>query len=615
MQTLFPYETIRTEQAKMMEDVYAAIKLGKNILTHAPTGLGKTASVLSVAVPYAQKHGYTVFFLTNRHTQHQIAVETLHSMKKKHNVHISVVDMIGKKWMCAHEHVGVLAQSEFVEYCKSLREHHKCEFYTKLYRKDSGELSFNAHRVQVDIKERGPFHVHQVKNVCIEKRICPYYFSSESAKEADVIIADYFTLFHPIVQATFFARAGKELEKSIVIVDEGHNLPGRIRSVMSRRLSSFMIKSALREAKKYRYHGAIEWLQQMQLVLVGLAGKKEQVIVNTSDFVTGMERVIDYETLLSELDVMGDEVRDATNRSFLGSIGEFCAAWNQQEKGFVRYVEQKAVHGEQSITLYYSCLDAAAIAKPLFERVHSSVIMSGTLLPLEMFRNVLGVSRAVVKSYGNPFPAENKLSLVVPVTTTAYSLRSSAMFERIAAMCSEIISVVPGNCAFFFPSYYLRDNVVQFVSADNVLLEKPSMNTFEKKQLLDQFKERKDEGVALFGVAAANFAEGVDLPGDLLKAVVVVGLPLAKPDVPTHALIRYFDRQFKKGWEYGYTNPAMMKCLQAAGRCIRTENDRGVVIFIDTRFIQPRYFQCIPSSWNVDVTRDFGGKVREFFKQ
>ena len=131
--------------------------------------------------------------------------------------------------------------------------------------------------------------------------------------------------------------------------------------------------------------------------------------------------------------------------------------------------------------------------------------------------------------------------------------------------------------------------------------------------MLERFKSYKDEGAALLGAATGSFGEGIDLMGDYLKAVIVVGLPLEKPNLETGALIDYYDRKFGKGWDYGYVLPAITRTLQNAGRCIRSETDKGVIIFLDERYAWPRYYKCFPKEMDVSISQHYPEKIRQFF--
>jgi len=191
------------------------------------------------------------------------------------------------------------------------------------------------------------------------------------------------------------------------------------------------------------------------------------------------------------------------------------------------------------------------------------------------------------------------------------------MYKKIANEIAEVANSVPGNVAVFFPSYYLLKEVDKFVTP---LLKKTSfyevqgMSKEEKSEVLEKFKKYKDHGGVLFGVSGGSFSEGIDLIGDLLKGVIVVGLPLAKPDVETKELINYYDDKFSKGWDYGYTLPAMTKAIQAAGRCIRSETDKGIVVFLDERYSWDMYSKCFPKDWDVKITKLPKDRIDRFFK-
>ncbi|HLC22411.1 MAG TPA: helicase C-terminal domain-containing protein, partial [Candidatus Nanoarchaeia archaeon] len=238
--------------------------------------------------------------------------------------------------------------------------------------------------------------------------------------------------------------------------------------------------------------------------------------------------------------------------------------------------------------------------------------------PLEMYEDLLGFdkNRAITLEYENPFPAENKLSIILPETSTKFTSRGKMMYEQIAAKCATIVNAVPGNTVVFFPSYALRDHIYEFLrnKCDKTLFLEDTAYTKEQRgNLLERFKEYKDQGAVLLAVAGGSYSEGIDLPGDLLKAVVVVGLPLARPDLETQELITYYDKRFGKGWDYGYVYPAIIKILQSAGRCIRSETDRGVVVFLDERYNWQNYKKCFPSSMHTQIERNPLPLIQKFF--
>lgn len=244
--------------------------------------------------------------------------------------------------------------------------------------------------------------------------------------------------------------------------------------------------------------------------------------------------------------------------------------------------------------------------------------MSGTLTPAAMYRDILGFPKdSTCAEFSSPFSRKNRLSLIVPRTTTKFTQRSDAQYEAIGRLAAEIANNVPGCVALFFPSYDLRNRALDFFKENysrTIFIEQPGLQKSEKQELMHRFSSYKETGAALLAVASGSFGEGIDLPG-VLKAVVVIGLPLDRPDLETKELIRYYDSKFGKGWEYGYILPATTKCLQNAGRCIRTENDFGALIFVDERYAWPRYNSCFPKDWETRTTQDPVPELIAFFAE
>jgi DNA excision repair protein ERCC-2 len=208
------------------------------------------------------------------------------------------------------------------------------------------------------------------------------------------------------------------------------------------------------------------------------------------------------------------------------------------------------------------------------------------------------------------------LNLLVPMTTTKFSERSEAQFKKIGEVCADISNMIPGNMILFFPSYDIRDKVGRYfmpLGRKTTFTEIPNMDKEEKKALLEKFKKYRGTGAVLLAAVSGSFGEGIDLPGDYLNAVIVVGLPLSVPDLETKALIKYYDDKFSKGWDYGYVFPAMNKVMQNAGRVIRSETDRGATIFLDERYSWHQYNRCFPKDWDIVTTVLYKKRVEDFF--
>ncbi|MBW2989344.1 ATP-dependent DNA helicase [Candidatus Woesearchaeota archaeon] len=614
---LFPYPEVRDVQGGMIEEIRDCIENKRHALIHAPTGLGKTAAALPVSLSLALKEGLTVFFLTSRHTQHHLAVKTLKDIKRRHGIDIISCDIIGKQWMCCLEGMEGLYANEFRDYCRKLRDDDACEFYSNA-KKKSGRPTLKALSVLEELKSLSPMHCEKLVEACAREKLCPYEMSDLLAREAKVIIADYYYIFNPSIREVFFKRSGKELQDSIIIADEAHNLPGRCRELMSWNLSSFILKRAMKEAGKFNLDNIRERLYRIRDVLErlsdGLDERNEEKLAKKKEFIQKIGE--DYDSIISEFSFAADEIREKQKQSYVGSVGSFMEAWTGQDKGFARIIGMKAGEREPYISLMYKCLDPSFVTKDVIENARSVIGMSGTLTPTFMYRDILGFDKVKEKVFKSPFPKKNRLALIVPETTTKFTRRGEDEFRKIAEACNKIISLVPGNSLLFFPSYALRDSVyiqLNDICKKDILIEKPRLTKEEKQQLLEEFKSCKDKGACLMAVASGSFGEGIDLPGDFLKCVIVIGLPLQKPSLEVKELIDYYDVKFGKGWEYGYVYPAMIKTLQNAGRCIRSEKDKGVVVFLDERYVMQQYYRCFPPDYNIKVTREYEKVVKEFF--
>ncbi|MFT7615984.1 MAG: DNA excision repair protein ERCC-2 [Candidatus Woesearchaeota archaeon] len=610
---IFAHDTIRPEQKRLADAVYEAMKSGKTILAHAPTGLGKTAAILSPAVTYARHHKKTIVFLTSRYTQHQIVLKTLRQLQEKQDVPITVCDLIAKKWMCAVPGANMLAPGEFLTYCRKQREANLCDFYSQT-KKQNQVLTPDA-RLKLDQLSGRVLDVQTLKSECETAHLCPYEMALELGKDATVIIADYNYIFHPRIQEAFLKKISKQLKNCIVVVDEGHNLPDRAKDMASLKLSLRQADLAIGEAQKFGQFEVVQIIKEVKRLLEEFrdVAAQEQP-VNKEWFIDGISEFMDYNEAIEHLVAATDAVYQKQQRSFISNVHDFFIAWNGDSKGFTRIISKDA----DSIVLSYRCLDPRLQTKVVFEEAHSTIIMSGTLQPLTFYRDVLGVASVPheMMVFNSPFDKENALHLIVPKTSTKYQDRNDEQYKAIAQECSNVADAIPGNVAIFFPSYNILKNVnFHFMSmcSKTTFVEHSDLSKDDRTQLLHKFGEYKNSGAVLLGVASGSFGEGIDLPGDLLKGVIIVGLPLPKPDLETNQLIKYYDLLFHKGWDYGYVYPAFNKTLQNAGRCIRTDKDRGVIVYLDKRYTWPQYKQCFPSNLEIRSSMEPVPMIRDFF--
>jgi DNA excision repair protein ERCC-2 len=605
-EVFFPHEKIRPVQDILISTIRDCLSSRQHLLVHAPTGLGKTAAALAPAISYAIKNDKTVIFVTSRNTQHRLALNTISEIKRRYGLSFHAADIIGKKWLCLQPHVTRLQSGDFNEYCRKLREDELCEYYERLKEKTTVKALLSS------LKEKSPNTTDHIISTSKEKKLCPYEISILIAKESRAIITDYYYIFHPKIQQGFFQKMEKNLGDIILIVDEAHNLASRVKDLASEKISTLTLQRALQEAKKLNSDSLVTMINRIHKILSTLAeGVDEERHVTKDAFLSKLGPFGDIDNIIDEFTVAGDAIRKIQAHSSLGTVASFLERWRDDDPGFTRILKKGK---EGFITLHYTCLDPSRITGQIINSTHATILMSGTLMPTSMYKEILGIDNPKEIHLQSPFPKKNRLNLIIPKTSTKYETRSPKTYAEIAHLLSQVLSRVPGNVAVYFPSYYLQQHIAHLViTTKPAFFEESVLTKQEKDELLERFRSYKKSGAALFAVISGNFGEGIDLPHDELRTVVIVGLPLTKPDLETKALIGYYDKKFGKGWDYGYIFPAFTKAIQAGGRCIRTETDKGAIIFIDERYTWKNYYRCFPKEWDIKISLDYQQVLTSFF--
>ncbi len=610
----FPYKDIRPMQDDLMKDINDAVINGTNLIAHAPTGLGKTVAALVPAILKAKKDNMKVLFLTSRNTQHLLAMNTLRDIKSK--IDSISIDLVGRRHLCPQS-VPNFSAGDLSEYCKLLKKEDRCPYYTN-FKKKSGSITVDGEFVISELKPMTPMLSNKLYELSEQRQVCPYEVSLELTKESDVIVADYQFVFNDHIRKLLLSKINKNLGELIIVIDEAHNLPNRIKDQASHYFTSIMLKASISEAKKFELDEIVDQLREMLSIIEKLSKEikygETETYITKQKFIDEINKIRDYEELFVSLEVAAEEIREQEQRSRIGSVANFLNEWKGSDSGFTRILTKK---DDKNIVLAYKCLDPSLVSKSVVNNCHSCIMMSGTLTPTHMYKELIGFTGAKEEVFSSPFPEENRELLIVPKTTTKFTKRNENQYKAIATELKAIVENVPGNVAIFFPSYFISENVSKYFSimtSKTVFTEISALTVQEKSDILTNFKKYKNTGAVLLGVLGGSFSEGIDLPGENLKAVVIVGLPLQKPDMETKALIDYFDFKFKKGWDYGYLFPAFNKTLQGAGRCIRSETDKGAIIFLDERYIWSNYRRCFPSTWKMKVSVKPERELQNFFK-
>ncbi len=618
---LFPYDTIREGQKRFTRDVTMAVQGGKHLIAQAPTGIGKTAAALAPALHYALEHKKTVMFLTSRKSQHRIAVETLRRITELRGAKFGLVDLVAKRDMCLRPEARDMHGGRFADFCGNETRHKACQ-YLGVPDKDT------LQRVS-----DGVLHVEELMAVSKSASLCPHIVALAAAKEAQVVVADYNHLFSDIRDQSL-DRLGLTLGNLIVIVDEAHNLPDRIRASHSHRITPYLLDQVEAEARREKAHNVENDVQAFRKCLVVLAelavkenlaqparlgGSEEQVarlqvehLGQAFESVRGTffskrslgDAAEELAKLVIKLRKTGDQVIHAEE------LHDAIEDWGRFRNGALRYLRW----GQGSPELHIRLLDPAVPAAKVFQAIHSAILMSGTLRPPEMIRDMLGLvpERSLVRNYPSPYPPENRPIFVQSGYSIRFTERSPALWRRVADDLAQVCKAAKGNVACFAPSYAILREVQAALDGRGkklVIIEDASWTKGERDQVLDDLEGARKPGgpggALLLGVLGGSFAEGVDYANNLLSAVVVIGLPLAPPDLEVEAAIDHMERKMPgRGRAYAYIHPAMNKVLQALGRGIRSSSDKCAIVLLDSRFLGPPFRGLLPDDAIVSVTTE-----------
>ncbi len=619
MNLLFPFSEIRNGQKELINDIKNVLETKGTLIAHAPTGIGKTAAALTPAIEYALNNDKIVFFLTSKQSQHKIVIDTLRLIKEKNkdNISFSVVDVISKQAMCPKD-IAREYYALFNDLCTHDQKTKRCRYFR-------GDKNITKHILG------NIMHVEELKDFCDGNLICPHKAAIDAMSEANIIICDYNYLFTDILE-TVLEKTHKSIGDLILIIDEAHNLPDRLREYLSGELTLNLIEEAAKEInpvdKKLYLH--LKDVGRFFDNFIRRMPRNTEKNINREDITAGVEQVlqeslgdnISYLEFVGALKDAGVELAEKKQyeekkKSSIILVMEFLDNWNTM------FPCSRVYENNITPTLSFRLLDPSVLSSSIISNAHATIMMSGTLYPVEMYADILGAKHSLLRQYESPFPSENKIVLVTKKLTTLYTKRNDSMYSNIAEKISKIHDAVKGNIAVFFPSYSLMDEIYKKFEShpDFEISDKTSDIIFEKKYMSKSAKDelylklKINSNKILMGVQAGSLSEGVDYRNNIIHAVLIVGLPLSPPTLEVKNLEDYYIKKFgkEKGTLYGYIYPAISKVIQAAGRGIRSENDVGAIILMDYRFNYPMYWKCLPPDYKIQFTDEPEKMCKEFF--
>jgi DNA excision repair protein ERCC-2 len=602
----FPFPAPRPVQDEAMGAVVAALESGRHLLLAAPTGVGKTVAALYPAVKLALATGRRVAFLTAKTMQQQLAVQTLASMQQGGWRSIQIR---AKAKMCANREV--ICHEEF---CLHARE-----YGSKL-----------AERGVLPTLLAGSSHLDpdRIYEVAHAAEVCPFEVSLELLRETSAVVCDYNYVFDPAIALFGLAEEGA-LEDTFLIVDEAHNLVDRAREYYSPRLTRAAVQAARGVVEGHR--------QKVCRELDGLFGELDQLIAGQVAQALGSREgssrlalepgpLVEFRIALdaqvapyftfkrnAELWLSRDPVLDV-----LLSLARVTDLLEDGGRELVPLAE-RAPAGAEGEALRIFCLDASRFTGAVVERSAGCVAMSATLEPFEFYQELLGFhpDRTEALSLPSPFPREHRLIVAVDEVDTTYRARPR-WYGRIAELVAEL-APPERNALVLFPSYaFLQEVATRLVAPGHrVEVQRADDSDRMRAEMLARLRANH-EPVLLLAVLGGVFAEGVDYPGEMLSEVVVVSPALPQVGTERELLKDYFQDRYERGFEYAYLIPGMTRVIQAAGRLIRSAEDRGVIALVCRRFLAEPYSSLLPHDWTggdpASLHReDPAAEVRAFF--
>jgi DNA excision repair protein ERCC-2 len=586
----FPFPNYREGQRKLAGAVYKTINEGRKLFAKAPTGIGKTMSTLFPSVK-AIGEGLLqrIFYLTARTTT-RTAAEEAYSLLQAGGLQLQVVTITAKEKVCFQEEV------------RCSKEH--CEFADGYYDR--------INEAVLDLLKNETIMTRSViESYARKHRVCPFEFSLDVAYAADAVICDYNYIFDPRVNLKRLFEEQKR--QTSLLVDEAHNLVDRAREMYSSVLNKSDFLALQRELKGVRaeLHDAAKAINQYFIAMRKQIGDRQmQVEPELPEPLIGLLNVF---IAAAEKELAGASATPSTTplllEAYFGAQNFVRIAKLYDE----RYVTFMACErNEVSVKLF--CLDPSHLLRQMGKGYRSHVFFSATLSPLSYFMDTLGAGEDDYSvTVPSPFSKE-QLDVFVQPLSTRYQDRERSR-EPIARSLYELMAKRSGNYLVFFPSYAYMSSVYEAFtdlvgehegtllpeeeprSQLRVLVQQTKMSEEEREHFLAEFQAGTEKTLVGFAVMGGIFSEGIDLVGDRLTGVAVVGVGLPQLGPERNLIKAYMDSTGKNGYEYAYVFPGMNKVQQAGGRLIRSETDRGVLLLIDDRYLQPLYQRLLPEEW------------------
>ena len=596
----FPY-AYREGQRDLAVSVYRAVARRRNLFIQAPTGVGKTLSTVYPGLKaMGEGHVEKIFYLTAKTITRSVAEETFATLRDR-GMYLRTVTITAKEKVCFLDSPR----------CNPV----DCPYAKGHYDRVNDAVYEIIHREFGITRE-------VVVRYAQEYQVCPFEFCLDITGWVDGVICDYNYVFDPNARLRRYFSEGMEGEY-LFLVDEAHNLVSRGREMYSASLIKEDVLLA-RRVIKTRSARVARLLDRCNKQLLEMKRESEGYVIHES--INHLATTL--MTLFGEMEMFMDEHREFEDRDlvldFYFRLRDFLTIFEGMDEAYRIYTE---LQGDGRFMVKLFCMNPAARLKACMDKGRATVFFSATLLPVTYYKELLSGNTEDYAVYAeSPFPGRNRLLMVAGDVSSKYTRRNRREFEKVLFYIMDTAGQQRGNYMVFFPSYRYMNEILKLWEEREeetgergfeLLVQSSRMDEGEKEAFLEEFNgERKDTLVA-FCVMGGIFSEGIDLKEDRLIGVMVVGTGLPMVCTEQEILRNYFDQKNGRGFDYAFQYPGMNKVMQAAGRVIRTMEDRGIILLMDDRFLRDEYQALFPREWRsykVVNRRNVGKTVKEFWE-
>ena len=590
----FPY---REGQRDLVASVYRTILRKKKLFIQAPTGVGKTMATVFPAVrAVGEGLGEKIFYLTAKTIMRTVAEQAFSLLKEKGLLY-KTITLTAKEKIC---------------FCEEAECNPDACPYAKGHFDRVNDAVFDL------ITHSGDWSREVLEEQAKKYMVCPFEMSLDVSNWADAVICDYNYVFDPQAHIKrFFSESGKE--EYLFLIDEAHNLVERGREMYS----ASLYKEDLLEVRKMvkaedpkLAKGLSECNQQF------LELKREcehyQILKSVSHIALKLMNV------LSKLEDYLEECKDAEKKKrvldFYFAVRSFLNIHDIMDENYVIFSEMME-DGRFQIKLF--CVNPAVNLQNYLEQGNSTIFFSATLLPVHYYKKLLSVEKDDYAVYAHSsFPQENKFLFIGTDVSTRYTRRGESTYQRFARYIAVMAEQKKGNYMAFFPSYRFLEEVhtcfLECVDHEvDSICQVSYMDEEQREEFLEEFEREREKSLVAFCVMGGIFSEGIDLTEDKLIGAVIAGTGLPQVCTEREILKQYFNAADMDGFDYAYLYPGMNKVLQSAGRVIRTESDRGVILLLDDRFRAMRYREVFPREWQqyqLGSVKNLEQEIRTFWE-